>query len=121
MKTFVLYQFLFYPSLKPPVEKSLKSGLVYKIDCSRCNSCYVGQTSRHLLTRFKEHLRSSSPVSKHMTSCNYKVTIDDVTILSAAAKAMNHLLFLEALFIYELKPSINTKDEYKSHTLVIKI
>ena len=109
------------PSLKPPVEKSLKSGLVYKIDCPRCNSCYVGMTSRHLLTRFKEHLKSSSPVSKHMTSCNHKVTTEDVTILSAAAKSVSHLLILEALFIYELKPSINTKDEYKSHTLVIKI
>ena len=42
------------PSLKPPVEKCLKSRVVYKICCSRCQSCYVGQTIRHLITRLKD-------------------------------------------------------------------
>ena len=32
------------PSLKSQVDKALKSGIVYKISCSRCKSCYVGQT-----------------------------------------------------------------------------
>ena len=44
-------------SLKPPVEKCFKSRVVYKIWCSQCNSCYVGQTSRHVITRLKEHKR----------------------------------------------------------------
>ena len=35
------------PSLKTPVEKAMKSGLVYKISCSRCQSCYVGQSSTY--------------------------------------------------------------------------
>ena len=109
------------PSLKPPVTKCLKSGLVYKIQCSRCMSCYVGQTTRHLITRFKEHLYESKPVGKHMKSCNYDVTIDDVTILSSNSKSMKHLMILEALFINELRPTINTRDEYKQHKLVIKI
>ena len=43
------------PSLKAPVEKLLKSDVVYKISCSRCKTCYVGKTSRHLATRFSEH------------------------------------------------------------------
>ena len=42
------------PSLKPPVEKCFKSRAVYKICCSRCQSCYVGQTIRHLITRLKD-------------------------------------------------------------------
>ena len=33
------------PSLKPFIDKSLKSGIVYKITCPQCFSCYVGQTS----------------------------------------------------------------------------
>ena len=33
------------PSLKPPVYNALKSGLVYKITCSRCQLCSVGQTT----------------------------------------------------------------------------
>ena len=46
-------------SLKTPVEKALKSGVVYKITCPRCNSCYVCQTSPHLLNRIKEHRRKA--------------------------------------------------------------
>ena len=30
------------PSLKPPVEKMLKSGLVYRLMCPHCSACYVG-------------------------------------------------------------------------------
>ena len=40
------------PSLKPCIEKMIRSGVVYQIKCPRCNSCYVGQTSRHLQSRF---------------------------------------------------------------------
>ena len=67
-------------SLKTPVEKALKSGVVYKITCPRCNSCYVGQTSRHLLNRIKEHRRKVTPVGSHFTSCNHTLGMDDVCI-----------------------------------------
>ena len=30
------------PSLKPPVEKMIRSGIVYKITCPRCTAWYVG-------------------------------------------------------------------------------
>ena len=109
------------PSLKPPVDKSLRSSVVYQICCPRCKACYVGQTGRHLLSRFKEHRRNSSPVGNHFSSCNCTVSIDDVTILAVSLKSVTHLITLEALWINEIKPSLNTKDEYKSRTLVIKI
>ena len=47
------------PSLKPAVKKYLKSRVVYKITCSQCSLCYVGQTDRHVSTRFKEQLIDS--------------------------------------------------------------
>ena len=33
------------PSLKEPVERNLKSGVVYKITCSHCEVCYVSKTT----------------------------------------------------------------------------
>ena len=41
------------PSLKPPIEKALRSKVVYPFTSSRCEACYVGATSRHLQTIFK--------------------------------------------------------------------
>ena len=49
------------PSLKAPVEKALKSCVVYDICCSQCISHYLGQLSWHLKTRIKEHLWVSIP------------------------------------------------------------
>lgn len=109
------------PSLKPAVEKCMKSGLVYQITCSRCQSCYVGQTVRHLLTRVKEHKRAGTPVGNHFRACDSNLTMDDVKIIATSRKSNYHLMTLEALCIRTIKPSINTKDEYKSRTLVIKI
>ena len=40
------------PSLKPPIEKFLRSGVVYEITFARCNVAYVGQTVRHLTYTF---------------------------------------------------------------------
>ena len=53
------------PSLKTPVVKEFKSCVVYQITCPSCQACYVGQTSRHLQTRFTEHKNNSGPVKRH--------------------------------------------------------
>ena len=50
--------------VKNPVPVELRSNVVYKFTYASCNSCYVGETSRHLSTRIREHLNSdrTSPV-----------------------------------------------------------
>ena len=52
------------PSLKPPVEKMIRSstGIICKITCACCTACYVGQSSRHLQTCFREHTGNPGPV-----------------------------------------------------------
>ena len=60
------------PSLKPQIDKPLRSNIVYLVSCPRCHSRYVGQTVRHLTTHFKEHKRS--PVGKHFQECNRELT-----------------------------------------------
>ena len=60
-------------------------------------------------------------MKKHLASCNTHLTTEDVDILKATARGEAFLLTLEALFIRELKPRINTKDEYRSRELKIKL
>ena len=100
------------PSLKVPVEKLLKSDVVYKISCSRCNTCYVGKTSRHLATRFAEHRTTTSgPVVQHMRTCQIRAAELKVDVLRSVMKGGFLLSIHEALFIRELKPALNTRDE----------
>ena len=106
--------------LKPSLEFMMRSNVVYKITCPRCNACYVGQTSRQLQRRFSEHLTRKGPVKAHMTECHIALDQSNVQILGSTARGEKHLLTLEALFQNELKPTLNTKDEYKSRTLTIK-
>ena len=109
------------PSLKPPIEKGLKSGIVYKLQCPRCAASYVGQTGRHLQTRLKEHIQRSGPMKTHINQCLTSITEEHVRILHTTTRGKNHLLTLEALKIREKKPTINTKDEYRSRELIIKL
>ena len=108
------------PSLKPQVELSLRSGVVYKISCSGCQASYVGQTGRHLLQRFKEHTYSG-PVKMHFQQCNIKPAFEKhVTVLGATSRGTQHLLTLEALWIREEAPTLNTRDEWNNRELTIK-
>ena len=108
------------PALKPPIEKALQSVVVYQISCPRCDSRYVGQSVRHLITRIKEHLKPSTPVGSHCKACDVKISMENDVVILSKAKYQRQLLIQEALYIKELKPSLNTKDEFKSHTLLIK-
>ena len=107
------------PSLKPPVEKLIKSGVVYELTCPRCSACYVGQTGRQLQHRFKEHLLRAGPVKTHLASCRTTLDENDVKILQSTSRGEAFLLTLEALHIRERKPTINTRDEYRSRELII--
>ena len=108
-------------SLKPPVDKLLKSRVIYKITCPRCDACYVGATTRHLQTRVKEHrTRKKQTVYKHLEKCNSVKDDLGVDILGVSIQGEVHLFTLEALWIRQLKPQINVRDEFKSRELVIK-
>ena len=45
-------------NVKDPTPKFLKSFVVYKFVCLGYNACYIGETTRHLPTRIKEHLET---------------------------------------------------------------
>ena len=108
------------PSLKAPVEKHLRSGVVYEIKCARCQAAYVGQTSRHLLTRMKEHLKAPSPVAEHIKECGSTISLEDTTILDFTTRGESQLLTLEALWIQEMTPSLNIQEDFRNRTLTVK-
>ena len=102
----------FLPSLKPNVKEKFRSSVVCKITCPVCHACYVGQTSRHRITRFQEHSdQKNKPVRKHFDLCiGAKLQTSDVRILASSNRGMEHLLTLKALYIRKIKPELNTTD-----------
>ena len=110
------------PILKSSTKEILRSRVVDKLACPGCNTCYVGQTTRHLLTRFREHKNDKSgPVFKHFQEClGTRPNVEDIEVLYKGPKNYDILLAIEALFIREIKPKLNTKDEYRSRELTIK-
>ena len=61
---------------------------------------------------------SQGLLKKHFEDCNVSPSLDMVKILGKAK--FDKLLTLEALFIAEIRTTLNTKDEYKSRTLKLK-
>ena len=72
----------------------LISRVVYKFQCGRCNSSYIGETDRHLKVRSGEHigissltfnkvkLSAKSSVRDHLLFCDHSPSFDDFTILT---------------------------------------
>ena len=110
------------PSLKEPIPKNLSSNVIYQIRCSRCESCYVGLTTRHVITRCGEHRSKTESIKSHLANCNKELGKEpSIKILEKTHPGIMHLLVLEALYIRELKPNLNIKDEWTSRSLRIKI
>ena len=109
------------PSLKTMVPKELESKVIYEYACSRCNATYAGKTMRHLKIRVKEHARKEKePVKKHYNVCKETITLDNFKILYKTHRDNNYLMTIEALFIRERKPNLNTKDEFRDRKLRLK-
>ena len=92
---------------------------MYQIKCTSCDACYVGQTSRHLTTRIKEHANSNL-LGAHFRQCNVELLMDNVSIITST-RIITQLLIREALAIKSLKPTLNRNDEYRMRTLSIKL
>ena len=108
------------PSLKSPVDKKLRSRLVYRIECPGCQASYVGCTIRHLCVRFSEHGNVKCPVGKHFMQCiSCKPHWDDIQVVQTTPRTVDYLLALEALYINEQNPTLNTRDEYHSRQLTL--
>lgn len=113
----------FVSQLKEKVPEEIASRVVYQITCPSCEACYVGQTSRHARTRLGEHrTKSKEPVKIHFVPCaKRKANQEDMRILHRTTRSREFLETLEALYIREIGPTLNTKDEYRSRELTILV
>ena len=111
----------FVSTIKPKVPDEIVSRVVYRIECPSCEACYVGQTDRHVRTRFGEHkTKRNEPVRKHFEPCaGRKAVFSDMSILHRTTNSVAFLETLEALYIREIKPTLNTRDEWRSRELTI--
>ena len=77
-------------NVKDPIPKSLKSFVVYKFVCPGCNACCIGEITRHLTTRIKEHLETDkmSHIFAHLVNnetCKALSTENCFEIIDSAA------------------------------------
>ena len=89
----------------------LISRVVYKFQCGRCNSSYIGETDRHLkvrspLTFNKVKPSAESSVRDHLLLCNHSPSFDDFTILTHGNNKFL-LEIKESLLIKLIKPELN--------------
>ena len=110
-------------SSKDPLLVALKSFVVYKFTCAGCQSCYIGETKRHLPTRIKEHLKTDtkSHILEHLNeNPNCRDLCDDscfITIVHASSSF--RLKLKEALHITWLKPVLNKQKNHVSITISV--
>ena len=106
-------------TFKDKLPKSLRSGVLYKYTCAKCNLSYVGCTKRFWETRLQEHTHVSGLTGKPMSGCqifapmqhvragcHVKVTRDDFQIIGHE-KDPYLLLLKESIVINTSRPHLN--------------
>ena len=99
----------------------LRSNVVYKFSCGRCNATYYRETCQHLSVRVGKHLgvshltgkksksKKSTAVKYHMLFCDHIVSIDDFKIL-ATSDSDFHVMVKESLLISRDEPILNKNE-----------
>ena len=110
-------------NVKDPVPKSLKSFVVYKFVCPGCNACYIGETTRHLSTRIKEHLETDkkSHIFAHLVNnetCKVLSTENCFEIIDSTYTPFR-LKLKEAMHIIWKKPSFNKQQKHVSISMTV--
>ena len=99
--------------VKDKTENLKKCGTVYHIHCKQCDKDYVGETSRLLETRVKEHLsRNSSAVHEHCNLTGHSVDFSKTKVLDTENNTFKRRI-REAIEIRIRKPSLNRDNGFE--------
>ena len=111
-----------YFTTKDLMPECFKSHVVYKFICTRCKSCYVGRTHRHVNTRIEEHLTdSTSSIFKHINAnadCKAMCNRDSFEIIDQAS-TQYELNVKEGMHIKWLRPNLNKQKKHEIITLLV--
>ena len=100
-------------SFKDPIPDLIKSMVVYQFTCAGCNSRYIGETSRHLTTRIREHTTTdkNSHIYRHFLNsptCKNHYSPSCFKIIDSADTSFS-LKIKEALHINKINPELNVQ------------
>ena len=97
---------LVHPKDKDDILK--KSGVIYRYKCGRvdCEDEYIGESGRTFAERFREHLRSPSPIYDHFKTTGHEVSLDNFSIVGRDDQSMTRTI-REAMLIRVNDPSLN--------------
>ena len=97
---------LVHPKDKDTILK--KSGVIYKYSCGRvdCGEEYIGESGRTFGERYREHMRTPSPIMDHQNTTGHEVSLDNFTIVGREENNIARNI-KEAIFIRVNDPSLN--------------
>ena len=108
-------------TVKDRVHRSLRSCVVYKFSCAGCNSVYIGETTRHLSTRVREHLCTdkNSHIFKHLKNSPTCKSLCNESCFKVLDSANNYhsLKIKEALHIMWERPNLNKQLQHYNISL----
>ena len=99
----------------------LRSNVVYKFLCGRCNATYYGETCWNLSIRIGKHAgvslltgkmsksKKSTAVKDHMLFCDHIVSIDSFKILATSDSGF-HVKVEESLLVSRDEPILNKNE-----------
>ena len=106
-------------SYKDPLSFHLQSFIVYKFVCANCEVCYVGETTRHFITRINEHLQkdAKSNIFKHLWEsrvCNSVCNKDCFSVIDRATTESQSKM-KEAMHFKWIRPKLNKQVKHYTY------
>ena len=85
-----------------------KSGVIYRFKCDRleCDEEYIGETSRTFGERYREHLKTPSPIHDHSNISGHTTSLDNFSIVGREENNLSRLI-RESMYIRVNGPSLN--------------
>ena len=94
------------PKDKDP--KDHQSNVIYSYQCKEvdCNEEHLGETSRTLEERYREHLKEPPPIHVHSIQTGYNASEDNFNILGREDQGLTRLI-KESIYIRVNNPTLN--------------